>query len=253
MKTTLIGSYTLIKKEVFRFCRIWLQTLLPPVVTANLYFYVIGHLLGSYVGEINNVPYAFYIVPGLVMMAIITSSYNNASFSFFNACYQKSIEEVLTAPMPISVIVLGYVIGSTIRGAMVGSFVLMSFWLIAKIPVANFGFTLCIMILCALFFSLLGLTNALLAKTYDGITFVPNFVLAPLIYLGGAFYPIELVPGDLKYILGCNPMIYLVDLFKAGILKMNNNVMLQIELSFLFFAILLLFMINSHLLSKGDR
>lgn len=252
MRNTYVPIYTLVKKETLRFCRLWLQTLMPSVITSNIYLYIIGHLLGFHIGKINNIYYIDYIIPGLVMMAVINNSYHNASFSFFNARFQKSIEELLTAPMSITTIILGYAIGSTIRGAAVGFLVLVSFLYIETVQIFSLFLTFISIVLCSTLFSLLGITNALIAKTYDGITVIPSYILAPLLYLGGVFYPVELISDKIGSILLCNPIIYMVDIFRSAILGNVSSDFFMIIITIIC-MIIFIFFYNVYIFSKKEN
>lgn len=253
LKYTFIQLYTLTKKEINRFCRIWMQTLLPPIITTNIYLYTIGYLLGKHVGLIDNVSYINYIAPGLIMMSVINSSYNNSSFSFFNARVQKSIEELLTSPISNATIILGYTIGSTLRGAITGLFVLSSCMMIQDFDIANVFFTVTNIILCAILFSLLGITNALLSKSYDGITFIPNYVLSPFIYLGGVFYPISFITNKVMlFFLALNPIAYISDIFRVSILDIPNEAT-KTTILVILFSISLIFLLNIHIISRNKN
>lgn len=227
-----------------------MQTILPSVITVNLYFYIIGYVLGAYIVRVNNIFYSHYIVPGLAMMCVVNNAYNNASYSFFNARYQRSIEEMLVSPISAITIIVGYVMGSCVRALIVCFIALLFLCSFSKISIHSFSITLSAVLLCAMLFSLLGITNALLAKNFDGITFIPNFILTPLIYLSGMFYPVNLFPGQSKYLLGLNPLVYIVNLFRTGILGIEET-RIYSTFCFLLAAIVLLLLANNFIMNKG--
>ena len=186
-----IALQTVLFKEILRFMRIWSQTLLPPAITMSLYFIIFGKFIGSQLRSIDGFTYIQYIVPGLIMMSIMTSAYANTASSFFLTKFNRSIEEMLVSPMPNLVILLGFVLGGTLRGILVGLIVLLISLLFTHTPIEHIGIVLSMSILAAMVFSLGGLINAIFAKRFDDISFIPTFVLTPLTYLGGVFYSIK--------------------------------------------------------------
>ena len=190
-----IAFRTLVSKEVFRFIRIWPQTLLPPAITTALYFLIFGKLIGDRIGTINGATYMDYIVPGVILMSVISHSYANVVSSFFSTKFQRNIEELLVAPVPNWVILGGYVSGGIIRGLLVGLVVALISLLFADIAVNNALIALSVAVLTATLFALAGFINAVLAESFDDISIIPNFVLTPLSYLGGVFYSVKMLPG----------------------------------------------------------
>ncbi|MEQ1976001.1 ABC transporter permease [Xenorhabdus sp. SGI240] len=205
-------------KEVTRFGRIWVQTLLPPVITMSLYFVIFGNLVGSRIGEMGGVGYMQFIVPGLIMMSVITNSYSNVSSSFFGAKFQRSIEEVLVAPVPTHIIIAGFVGGGVARGVCVGILVTLVSLLFVPLQIHSWGMVVITLLATSILFSLAGLLNAIFAKTFDDISIIPTFVLTPLTYLGGVFYSLTLLPAFWQIVSKLNPIVYMVSGFRYGFL-----------------------------------
>jgi ABC-2 type transport system permease protein len=217
-----IALTTLLKKEVLRFMRIWTQTLLPPAITMSLYFLIFGKFIGSQINDINGFTYIQYIVPGLVMMSIMTNAYANTASSFFLTKFNKSIEELLVSPMPNILIMLGFVLGGTLRGLLVGVTVLLISLFFTHVPIVHPEIVLLMAILSAMVFSLGGLINAIYAKRFDDISFIPTFVLTPLTYLGGVFYSINQLSPGWRLISTFNPVLNMVDTFRYGVLGSSD-------------------------------
>lgn len=217
-----IALTTIIRKEIIRFTRIWTQTLLPPAITMTLYFFIFGKLIGSQVHNISGYTYMQYIVPGLVMMAVITNAYANTSASFFGAKFNKSIEEILVAPVPNYVILLGFSLGGTLRGLAVGVIVMFISLFFTHVQIHNVWIVLGIALLAAMLFSVCGLINAIFAKKFDDVSFIPTFVLTPLTYLGGVFYSIDQLPPFWKKLSLLNPIVNIIDSFRYGILGVSD-------------------------------
>ncbi|HED33470.1 MAG TPA: ABC transporter permease, partial [Gammaproteobacteria bacterium] len=207
---------TIIIKEYLRFIRIWIQTVLPPAITTALYFIIFGNLIGSQIGDIDGHKYMDYIVPGLILMAVITNSYGNVVSSFYSAKFQKSIEELLVSPTPNYLILLGYVAGGVTRGIIVGIIVTLVAMFFSDINIHSYSLTLLIFILTSALFSIAGLINAIYANSFDDISIIPTFVLTPLTYLGGIFYSIEMLPEFWQTVSLANPILYMVDSFRYG-------------------------------------
>ena len=216
---TLIALGTIARREVTRILRIWSQTLLPPAITMTLYFLIFGKLIGSRVGEIApGISYIEYIAPGLVMMSVIQNSYGNISSSFFGAKFQRFVEEMLVSPMPGWTILGGYVAGAVMRGFMVGVIVLGLSLFFTKIHLYHPLVTLTTFLLAAVIFALLGFVNAIFARKFDDVAIIPTFVLTPLTYLGGVFYNVAQLPSPWKEISYANPILYMVNAFRYGLL-----------------------------------
>ncbi len=213
---------TIVIKEVRRFMRIWVQTLIPPAITMVLYFVIFGNLIGSRIGEMGGFDYMQFIVPGLVMMSVITNSYSNVVSSFFGTKFQRSIEELLVSPTPHYVILAGYVVGGVARGLAVGLLVTLLSLFFTKLQVENVLLTMLVVLLTATLFSLGGFMNAMYATKFDDISIIPTFVLTPLTYLGGVFYSIALLPEFWQNVSKLNPVLYMVNAFRYGILGVSD-------------------------------
>lgn len=218
----LVGYSTMVRKEVVRILRIWSQTLLPPVVTMSLYFVIFGGFIGSQISDISGYSYMQYIVPGLVMMSIITSSYMNTVSTFYFAKWQHVIDEILVSPMPSWTVIAGFVTGGIIRAFLTGILVIGVALFFTKLAIFNILILIAAAFLTALLFSLAGIVNAIYAKSFDAISIVPNFVLTPLTYLGGVFYSISLLPPFWATLSLFNPILYMVNAFRYGFLGVSD-------------------------------
>ncbi|GLQ99489.1 ABC transporter permease [Dyella mobilis] len=235
----LIALYTIVRREIVRIMRIWTQTLIPPAITMTLYFVIFGKLIGSRIGNIQGeFTYMQYIVPGLVMMSIITNSYGNISSSFFGAKFQRSVEEMLVSPMSNWVILLGYVTGAVTRGIVVGLLVLLIALFFTNLHVVHPLVTILSVLFGATIFSLAGFVNAVYAKKFDDIALVPTFVLTPLTYLGGVFYSVNMLSEPWQAISRVNPILYMVNAFRFGVLGISD---VQIGVAF---GVMLIFVIG---------
>lgn len=217
-----IAFQTILIKETLRFLRIWIQTLLPPAITTALYFIIFGKLIGAQLGPVEGLTYTQYIAPGLIMMAVITNSYSNVVSSFFSAKFQRHIEEMLVSPLPNAVIVLGFVGGGVARGLAVGLTVIAVSLFFAELHWQHPLVTFAVMVLTAVLFALGGLINGIFAKSFDDISLVPTFVLTPLTYLGGIFYSIKMLPPFWQDASLLNPILYMVNAFRFGILGVSD-------------------------------
>ncbi|PKG38072.1 ABC transporter permease [Psychromonas sp. Urea-02u-13] len=238
------------RKETNRFLRIWIQTLVPPVITMSLYFVIFGNLIGSRIGEMGGFDYMSFIVPGLIMMSVITNSYSNVASSFFSAKFQRNVEELLVAPVPNYVIIWGYVGGGVARGLMVGFLVTCVSLFFVDLHIFNI-FILILSVLCtSILFSIGGLLNAIFAKTFDDISIIPTFVLTPLTYLGGVFYSINLLPDFWQAVSHFNPVFYMINAFRYGFLGIADvSLVWSFTVIGLFIAVL--YSIVVILLNKG--
>lgn len=222
MLTNLVAFQTLVKKEILRFFRIWSQTLLPPAITMSLYFIIFGKFIGAQIKPIHGYSYIQYIVPGLVMMSIMTSAFANTASSFFLTKFNKSIEEMLVSPMPTMVILLGFMFGGALRGLFVGAIVLCIAFFFTHIPIFHPFILAFIALLASLVFSLGGLINGVYAKRFDDIAFIPTFVLTPLTYLGGVFYSIHQLSYFWQSISKFNPILDMIDTFRYSLLGFSD-------------------------------
>ncbi|MBI1370067.1 MAG: ABC transporter permease [Planctomycetes bacterium] len=220
LKINWVAFETILIKEIVRVLRIWPQTIIPPVITTTLYFIIFGKIIGSRVGTMGNVPYMEFIVPGLVMMSVINNSYSNVVSSFFGSKFQRNVEEMMVAPMHNSVILLGYVAGGVARAMIVGFAVaLVSLCFVRELVIHSVFITVTVALATATLFSIGGFINALLARKFDDVAIIPTFVLTPLTYLGGVFYSINLLPPFWRTVSRFNPIVYMVNAFRYGILK----------------------------------
>ncbi|TDJ33722.1 MAG: ABC transporter permease [Gammaproteobacteria bacterium] len=213
---------TIVRREISRILRIWGQTVVPPAITMSLYFAIFGKLIGSRIGQMGGFSYMDFIVPGLIMMSVITSSYSNVVSSFFGAKFGKHVEEMLVSPMPNYVILAGYVSGGMARGLMVGGVVSLVALAFTDVRVHSMPVTLSVVLLTSVVFSLLGMINAIFARKFDDIAIIPTFILTPLTYLGGVFYSIQLLPEFWQKASLLNPILYMVNAFRYGILGVSD-------------------------------
>lgn len=237
-----VAFSTLAVKEVRRFTRIWLQTLLPPAITMSLYFVIFGNLVGSRIGDMGGFDYMQYIVPGLIMMSVIQNSYSNVVSSFYGAKFQHSVEELLVSPMSPLIVLCGYVAGGVVRGLMVAAIVTTLALFFTKLSLTHAFVTFLVVFLTAVLFSLAGFINAVFANSFDDISIIPTFVLTPLTYLGGVFYSIDLLPDFWRSVSMLNPVLYMVNSFRYGILGVSDvNVVFSISAIFAFTVVLFAF------------
>jgi ABC-2 type transport system permease protein len=241
---------SLVRKEIKRFTRIWVQTLVPPAITMTLYFIIFGNLIGSRIGTMQGFTYMEYIVPGLIMMSVITNSYSNVASSFFSSKMQKNIEELLVAPVPNYVIIAGYVMGGVTRGLLVGILVTGVSLFFVDLQVEHWLVIIFTVFLTSVLFSLGGLINAIFARTFDDISIVPTFILTPLTYLGGVFYSISLLPEFWQVISKINPIVYMVNAFRYGFLGVSD-VNVYISFSVLGIFVVALYSVAHYLVTKG--
>ena len=250
-KEILNSLITLSTKEVRRFLRIWVQTLVPPAVTMSLYFIIFGSLIGPRIGTMDGLDYIQFMIPGLIMMSVITNSYANVTSSFYSVKFQRSIEELLVSPMPNWAILLGFIIGGVARGTLIGFIVFcVSLFFYPSFEVVNPGLTLLVLFLTSILFSLMGFVNAIFADSFDAISVIPTFILTPLIYLGGVFYSINILPEMWRNISMANPMLYVVNTFREGMLGISD-VSIPFSLGMIFAFIGLFTGLCLYLLNKG--
>ncbi len=220
---TWISFYTIVRKDVVRIFRIWAQTFLPSVVTSALYFTIFGTFLGSRIGQIQGAPYIAFVIPGLVMLAVVTNSYMNTSFTMFmSKFFGRNIDEILVSPTPPWVIVAGYVAGGMVRGVIIGLIVILVSLFFTHIAVYNLLIIILFLLLTALIFSVAGLINGVYAKSIDSINIVPTFVLTPLVYLGGVFYSAQNIPGFFGTLTKFDPIFYIINGFRYGFLGITD-------------------------------
>lgn len=245
-----IAFKTILIKEILRFIRIWVQTVLPPMITTALYFIIFGNLIGSQLSDMDGFKYVDYILPGLIMMSVITNSYANVVSSFFNAKFQRHIEEMLVSPIPNYLIILGFIAGGVARGLICGLAVTLVSMFFADIKLYNIFVLLSMAMLTAILFALGGLINGVYAKKFDDITIIPTFILTPLTYLGGIFYSIKMLPEFWQSVSLANPILHMVNAFRYGFLGVSD-VSIEISFAICITFIIILFYFALYLINKG--
>ncbi|WP_392340453.1 ABC transporter permease [Moritella marina] len=246
----LIAFKSILNKEITRFTRIWVQTLVPPAITMSLYFVIFGNLIGSRVGLMDGFSYMAFIVPGLIMMSVITNSYSNVASSFYSAKFQGNIEELLVSPVPTYIIIAGYVGGGVTRGLLVGFIVTCVSLFFVPLQIHSILVIVTTLLLTSILFALAGLLNAIFAKSFDDISIIPTFILTPLTYLGGVFYSTSLLPPVWETISHANPIIYMVSAFRNGFLGIEN-IPLFYSFAVIIGFIAVLYTLVYRLISKG--
>ena len=247
-----IALLTIVRKEVRRYLRIWSQTLLPSAITMSLYYVIFGSLIGSRIGQMGGFTYMEFVVPGLIMMAIVTNSYANVASSFFGAKFNHSVEELLVSPVPSYVILWGYVIGGVTRGVLVAVIVTAVSLFFTKLAINNIFILLAVVILTSILFALFGFINGVFANTFDDISIVPTFVLTPLTYLGGVFYSLDLLPEFWANVSRANPLVYVVNAFRYGMLGVSD-VNIQVAFSMIIGFVIAAYVYSLYLLNSGKR
>jgi ABC-2 type transport system permease protein len=250
LRVNLIGLATIVRKEVRRVVRIWVQTIIPPAITVTLYFIIFGSLVGARIGEMDGVPYTTFLAPGLIMMAVITNSFGNVVSSFFSGKLQLHLEEMLVAPLSYTTIIVGYMIGGVARGALVAALVTAVALFFTDLDVEHPVIMFAVVLLTAMIFSLGGMLNALFAKNFDDISIIPTFVLTPLTYLGGVFFSISDLPAIWQAVALANPILYMVNAFRYGILG-TSDVSLTVAFAIIIGSFVGLFALVSILLHRG--
>lgn len=243
--------YTMVRKDVVRIFRIWPQTFLPSVITSILYFVVFGTILGSRIGDIQGISYLQFVIPGLVMLAVVTNSFSNVATTFFTSkFFMRSIDELLVSPTPPPVIIAGFVMGGIVRGVLVGILVLLVSIFFAFPPLLHPFIVFLFLILSSAVFALAGLVNGIYAKSFDGISIIPTFVLTPLVYLGGVFYSIHALPAFWQHLSYINPIFYLINGFRFGFMGVSD-VSLFLSLGVLFGLMAVLIGVNWYFIRTG--
>lgn len=250
----MIALQTIVFREVRRFMRIWPQTMLPPAITMALYFVIFGNLIGRQIGGVGEFTYMEFIVPGLIMMSVITNSYGNVVSSFYGSKFQRNIEELMVAPVSPHIILIGYVTGGILRGLLVGLIVTFLSLFFTDLQVHHIGITALVVLMTAAIFSMGGFINAVFARSFDDISIIPTFVLTPLTYLGGVFYSISLLPVFWQKVSMANPILHMVNAFRYGILGVSDiNIGVAIGLMLLTAAIFYMFCIHLMVTGRGMR
>ena len=246
---------TIIRKEVRRFTRIWMQTLISPAIMIILYFVTIGVIIGSRIGEIGGYQFLKWMVPGMIMMSVINNTYSNVLSSFFSVKFQRSIEELLVTPIPHYIILMGWIFGGVARGIMVSILVALVSLPFVELEVQNWPLTLLVLFLTSILFSIAGFLNALFAESFDDVSIVPTFILTPLSYLGGIFYSVDMLPEFWRTVSLANPILYMVNALREGLLGSSDlasmNMSVGFSLLMIISFIVILFLVSLLLLQKG--
>ena len=245
-----VAFKTIVTKEILRFSRIWVQTVLPPAIMMALYFVIFGKLIGSQIGDMEGFRYIDFIVPGLILMSVISNSYANVVSSFYSSKFQHNIEELLIAPLPNFIILAGYVAGGVARGVVVGVVVTLVSLFFTDLDIHSYGVTLTVFVLTSVLFAIAGFINAVYANSFDDISIVPTFVLTPLTYLGGVFYSISMLPEFWQRVSLANPVLYMVNAFRYGLLGVSD-ISLWLALAIILGFILVLGAFAMWLLARG--
>ncbi|HSG97829.1 MAG TPA: ABC transporter permease [Woeseiaceae bacterium] len=246
----LVAAKTIIRKEMVRVLRIWVQTIVPPAITMTLYFIIFGNLIGRRIGVMDGFDYMQYIAPGLIMMSVITNSYGNVVSSFFGAKFGRHVEEMLVAPMSYATIIIGHVAGGVLRGLLVGILVTVIALFFTRLQVAHPFIMISVVLLSSIVFALAGFINAVFARKFDDISIIPTFVLTPLTYLGGVFYSISLLPEFWQTASKGNPILYMVNAFRYGILG-TSDISITHAYTILIVFVVLLFSGCMFLMKRG--
>ena len=246
----LVALNTIVRKEIMRVLRIWVQTIVPPAITMTLYFIIFGNLIGRRIGTMDGFDYMQYIAPGLIMMSVITNSYGNVVSSFFGAKFGRHVEEMLVSPMSSATIIIGHIAGGVLRGVAIGLLVTVIALFFTKLEVRHPFITVSIVLLSSIVFSLAGFINAVFAKKFDDISIVPTFILTPLTYLGGVFYSISLLPPFWQNVSLANPILYMVNAFRYGILGVSD-IGIGTAYAILIVFIVVLFVACQQLMERG--
>ncbi len=247
-----VAFMTIVRKEIRRYLRIWTQTLLPSAITMSLYFVIFGSLIGSRIGEMGGFTYMQFVVPGLIMMAIVTNSYSNVVSSFFGSKFNNSVEELLVSPTPNYIILLGYVVGGISRGLLVAIVVTTVSLFFTQLNIHSYFVVVVVVLMTSTLFALAGFINAVYANNFDDISIIPTFVLTPLIYLGGVFYSMDLLPDFWAGVSKLNPLVYVVNAFRYGVLGVSD-VSLPLAFGMIALFTVLAFTYSMHLLNSGKR
>ncbi len=245
-----VAFNTILFREVLRFSRIWVQTILPPAITMALYFIIFGKLIGERIGEMDGFRYIDFIVPGLILMSVISNSYANVVSSFYSSKFQRHVEELIVAPVPDWVVLAGYVGGGVARGLVVGIVVTAVSMFFTDLHIHSYGITLTVFVLTSILFATAGFINAVYANSFDDITIIPTFVLTPLTYLGGVFYSIQLLPDFWQQVSLANPVLYMINAFRYGLLGVSD-IPLTLALGLIVLFIVALLAYSLWLLRRG--
>lgn len=250
IKKQLVSLKTILRNEINRIFRVWTQTIVPPIMSNTLYFVIFGGIVGSQISNMGGFKYMEYIFPGIAMMGIITSSFMHSVSSFFFSKFQKTIEEIVVSPTPYTIVLLGYMLGGVMRGMLVGLIIIIIGLIFTDISVHSYALMFIMALLTSSLFSLIGITNAIFAKGFDGISIIPNFVITPLTYLGGVFYSISLLPVFWQGVSKFNPILYMIDGFRYSTLG-ASDINIVYSITFLTFLVFIFFILNIYLFKSG--
>ena len=247
-----IGFWVIVKREVKRFLFLYKQTLFPSVISSGLYIIVFGAAMGSRIGDIKGTQYIHFIIPGLVMMAVINPAYQNSSSSIMQAKFLRFIEDILITPLSGLEISLSYIIGGTLRGVLNGLLVLMLGYFLTGLHIENWILTFVYLFAVSWAFAGVGVIVGIYAKSWDSIMVLTNFILIPLTFLGGVFYSIDMLPEFWRNFSLINPLYWMINGLRfamLGISEISHKFSLGISILFaIFFSI-----IPSYMFSKGFR
>jgi len=214
---------TLLLREILRFLRVSVQTVLTPIITASLYLFVFGATLGDRISVVEGFSYAQFVIPGLILMGVINNSFANTSSSLFMARYLGNIVDLLVTPITAPQFILAYTLAAMLRGLLVGVVVWVISMLFAPLPWIHPLLALLMACLSSFLFAQVGLLAAIFSDTFDELSMYSNFVILPLIYLGGVFYPISILPSEWEFLSRLNPLLYLIDGFRHAILGVGDT------------------------------
>ena len=218
----LVGFWTLLWRETGRFLTLWKQTVLPPILTSILYILIFGYSLGSRIREIDGYAYTEYILPGLAMMGIMNAAYSNSSSSVFMARREYYINDILVAPISYWETALAFTLGAMLRGLMVGAVILATGFVLADLPWTHVGYIVVFMLLVSTLLSALGVIMGIWAETWDSVMFLINFFITPLVFLGGVFYSVDMLPGIWRTLSHFNPLFYMINGMRYGVLGVSD-------------------------------
>lgn len=250
LKSNWVALQTIVYREARRFLRIWPQTLLPPAITMVLYFVIFGNLIGKQIGDMQGFTYMQYIVPGLIMMSVITNAYSNVVSSFFSSKFQHSIEELMVSPVSPHTILIGFVMGGVLRGLGVAAIVSVLSLFFTDLQIHSLAITIVVIVFTATVFSLGGFLNGVFARNFDDISIIPSFVLTPLTYLGGVFYSIDMLGSFWKTLSMANPILHMVNAFRYGILGVSD-IDISVAIGLMLLTTVVLYVVCVRLLISG--
>lgn len=213
---------TLLRKEVLRFWRVASQTILTPIITASLYLFVFGATLGERLSVLEGFSYAQFVIPGLILMGVINNSFANTSSSLFMSRYLGGIVDLLVTPVTPPQFIMAYTLAAMLRGSLVGTVVWLISTLFADLPWHAPLLGIFMALLASFLFAQFGLIAAIFAHNFDTLSMYSNFLILPLIYLGGVFYPISILPQPWEKLSYLNPLFYLIDGFRHAILGVGD-------------------------------